>query len=57
MMLRKRKLGCGAYSGLLESHGSQVISGVLPRCATERSCCSDGAPSCQSEYHITMLAC
>jgi hypothetical protein len=58
MMLVSRYRGCGWYRPLLASHGSQVISGVLPRRSIAFSWDVSGSElCCQSAYHMTTAAC
>src|SRR5438270_80003 len=45
---------CGVLSSAF--HGSQVISGMLPRSLTQLSCFKGNALCCQSAYHMTIAA-
>src|SRR5690348_13417303 len=58
MMLLSAYRGCWVYRPLLASQGSQVISGVLPRCSIAFSWAVSGRALCaQSAYHMKIAAC
>jgi hypothetical protein len=57
MMRASRYRGCGAPRRFVESHGSQEISGTLPRAAIASACRASNVFVCaQSANHMTMSA-